>query len=947
VASVLANLKSGNLEQVDNPDAALQAGTHGIPLFSPQGDPQVASNPQQAAQMVQNGFTQPTPDQLHSGLLRGAVDTPMEKIGSFLEGAGCGAGSVYTGPLPAFQAAEASIGNAFGIKELSPEYMAARRKYNPGYEMAGQVGGGIGALVFGGEGTAAYTLPAMAEKAVANQFGKQLPALGSMAAKAAVGQAIFSGNQELGKFIYDPSQTVEKAVANTTLNAAIGGIAGVAIGSIPALWEKTANAVNSSKILQGIKDTANVTPSGQDLTSAVTDAGLAVDTPTKALFSANPHVSQAGVNAGGLDAVTQQAPGAMVKGLGATPEEQMAIETPPGVGDRQAAGPVRQALVQGAKARYNAQAQTWEGLDQRLQGATLNPESQTALADASSAFQEKYAKFQNTSPEFNIMQGAQKDIPGLKTLGDVQEWASRVGGKLWNNNEVPQASYWDFRKGIDTWMDQFKLSAASAMDPNLVPELQAARGAYADTMGYFRNLSTALKMAGPKGGPAGGPAAWIDHLSNPLEVTDSQLLSKTIQPDNDALLQFFKEQMPEAVPQINAAFRQKAMQASLGSDGTVNPLKLWNYVQRNWSPATQAQVIGQDGLRQMGNLADVLQRTSGMSPSQGVFQRVLKHFAGGVVMMAAHAAGAPFGALALGNLAGLGKLTDTIAAKGVDGVRLAFLRYLENGLPDVPAFKAAADYMQNAVQGHLVMQKAISTILEKGGSPDQLPKQAQPDPKGAGQLGTLMDKYAQTPGSMMGIGGNLGTYFPEHQMELANLSGRAQQYLAQLKPQTQPLGPLDSAIQPSAVDQARYDRALNLVNKPMSILTHIAKGNVTQDDMGAMELYPSLTKEIQQRLMEGVISQKAKGKTIPYQQRLALSTFLGQNLDSTIGPMTMMTLQGMQRPPQPPMQGRPGRGHAPGGAKKPPQGAFTKMQQGASQNMTMAQKAESDRVGQQ
>src|SRR5581483_2169849 len=100
----------------------------------------------------------------------------------------------------------------------------------------------------------------------------------------------------------------------------------------------------------------------------------------------------------------------------ATPEEQMAIETPPGVGDRQAAGPVRQALVQGAKARYNAQAQTWEGLDQRLQGATLNPESQTALADASSAFQEKYAKFQNTSPEFNIMQGAKRISQGSKPL---------------------------------------------------------------------------------------------------------------------------------------------------------------------------------------------------------------------------------------------------------------------------------------------------------------------------------------------------------------------------------------------------------------------------------------------------------------------------------------------------------------------------------------------------
>ena len=205
-----------------------------------------------------------------------------------------------------------------------------------------------------------------------------------------------------------------------------------------------------------------------------------------------------------------------------------------------------------------------------------------------------------------------------------------------------------------------------------------------------------------------------------------------------------------------------------------------------------------------------------------------------------------------------------------------------------------------------------------------------------------MKGWTEQPETMLGAGGDLSHYLPDHHMQLGSVLGRAQQYLSQIKPNTEPLGPLDNEKPISKMDQAKYDRALNLVNKPLSVLKNIHQGNLTTDDMAVMEgVYPKLHKDLQQKFMNGIMAQRQKGLTIPYKQKLAMSTYLGMNLDSTIGPSTMMSLMQGQKGQG---GGQPGAGGNPGGAKKPPQSAYSKMKEGTDSNMTMTQRAEQDRI---
>jgi hypothetical protein len=197
---------------------------------------------------------------------------------------------------------------------------------------------------------------------------------------------------------------------------------------------------------------------------------------------------------------------------------------------------------------------------------------------------------------------------------------------------------------------------------------------------------------------------------------------------------------------------------------------------------------------------------------------------------------------------------------------------------------------------------------------------------------------------MLGVGGNLSTYLPEHHMALAGVLGRAQQYLKQLQPSTEPLGPLDNPRVPTKMQEAQYARALNLVNKPLSILDNIRKGNVSTDDLAVMEgVYPGLYSHMKEKLTHAMLEQKAKGKNIPYQQRLALSQFLGVNLDSTIGPMAMMTLMQSKQQGGQPQQGQGGRG----GPKKASQATYSRMQEGAQSMQTPNQASERDKVSPQ
>jgi hypothetical protein len=951
MADVLANLKTGNLEEVPDSDAALKAGTHGIPVHSPQGDPRIAMNDQEAAQLLSQGYTQPNPDQLDAGLNKAKVNTIGEKALTGLEGVGEGAGTVYTG-MPVTTAAEIELGKLLGIKELSPEYINLRHKYNPGWNAAGNVVGAGAATYFGGEATLPFTLPKVAEAGLAKAFGSQLSRVGSIAARNMVQGALFSGSQELGKFMYDPSQTVEKAIGNTTLNSAIAGAAGVAIGSVPPLWNKSRDAVLSTKYLKGLKDSINASPTGQSAVDQLADAGISGVSPDAAVAatSQNPVVRNfsasltnqresssiaARAHTDNINLLKGKIHDNALTSLGTDPQALPAIQN---AGDSEVATPLRAGVLQTGKNLYNAQAQAWQKVDPLLEGTVVPAEARASFADRVSGVKDVYAKTPETSPEFGVIAKAMGDLPNLETLQDYQKWSSRAQRLLWGEGPVPKypEAYNNLHAAVADWTDQYKLTALSSIAPDAVPLLQEAKDATKNMYGFMRNTSQALKI----GEPGHNPAEWLSRLENPLVLTDGQLLSKTTPADNDAFIDWIQGNAPDAVEAAKNAYRQKIIQqASNNKDGVFDPAKAWKIIKNQWSPKTQNFVMA-DLPNYARNMDLLNQIPTSNSPSGPFIANAMKNWVGGMGAFVGHVIGGPVGGAPGGWI--LGRLGTMLGSESVDAMKLSALKFAETGAINAPAFKAMHDFFAHASTAQTVMDSAISQLLK--GTPGAPIKQIQPDPKGAAKLHETLQGYNETPETMLGVGGNLSTYLPEHHMALAGVLGRAQQYLKQLQPSTEPLGPLDNPRVPTKMQEAQYARALNLVNKPLSILENIRKGNVSTDDLAVMEgVYPGLYSHMKEKLTHAMLEHKAKGKNIPYQQRLALSQFLGVNLDSTIGPMAMMTLMQSKQQGGQPQQGQGGRG----GPKKASQATYSRMQEGANSMQTPNQASERDKVNPQ
>ena len=78
----------------------------------------------------------------------------------------------------------------------------------------------------------------------------------------------------------------------------------------------------------------------------------------------------------------------------------------------------------------------------------------------------------------------------------------------------------------------------------------------------------------------------------------------------------------------------------------------------------------------------------------------------------------------------------------------------------------------------------------------------------------------------------------------------------------------------------------------MVVLNHIAKGTLTPEHVAALNaIYPALAGEMQTRLIERLTEAMGVGTPIPYKARMALSMFLGTNLDSTMRPEALAANQ--------------------------------------------------------
>lgn len=205
--------------------------------------------------------------------------------------------------------------------------------------------------------------------------------------------------------------------------------------------------------------------------------------------------------------------------------------------------------------------------------------------------------------------------------------------------------------------------------------------------------------------------------------------------------------------------------------------------------------------------------------------------------------------------------------------------------PNPEALRGSVQYLDNAIGGHDILHSETKRIFDKQKKSDRI----KPNEQSREALKKFLDEIRKNPESLLEVGGSLDHYTPEHAAQIGALAASGVQYLDSIRPKTIKPGPLDEEIEPEKMEMERWNRHLDIAEKPTLVLQHAADGILESQDLVTLNtLYPALMDSIKDKLGEELINAEADGKKIPYKSRLSLSMILESPVDST------MTTESMQ-----------------------------------------------------
>lgn len=893
---VLVNSDSGLAEELpqDQADAALSAGTHQLPLNDTEGNP-VTGSLADAPNLMSQGYSQPSPDQLNNLLNYAHYSSNPEIAKTAAEGA----------------AQAMTFGLSTGAERLmgiDPESIRARQEVNPGSHMLGEAAG-LGASAF---------IPGVGE---ANLIGKVGGAVGKVgeavtgalglggagllsrvgssvvknAAKNAVETALVSGGDEVSKMLAsDPHQSAETALTDIGLNALLGGALGGAFGTVSPLW-KAAKETQVGKFLSAITDKANglerdALPS-PEITSAADKAGIYIPNEVKSGLSENPEARnwfqllQESTTKSGKEAQQsfQQFKSEVNKGIvsavGKTPEDLEAIS---GMSDYDSGAKIKESLISEIKAKTDPLADDFKRIQDKYAGAEVNEAEKADIANEINNLVDKQG--------YGLLKGTQQggligkildSLPEVKTLEDLRKFQTQI------QEQTQNPEMWGLGKGLKTILrdseESMVMKRLGEEAPDLIGQHQAARAAYRDAMDTIDSLNDRLHV-----GRYAGPGSFVKTLG---EMAPEDVLRR-ITPRNDAgLLDLVSSKFPETTAHIKDSYLNQVLKQASGKavgENIINPKTMLNGVNQ-WSPELKEFALPEGAAGKLSGIEGLLKAIPDrMNPSgtaktlDALWQKLPGGIGGAVGAIMGHNP-------VMGYV--LGQLGQYVGREVPDAIKLATLKFLGSDVPiNSSAFKVLAEIMSSTYKGNGYLTNGVKNLFKAGAQ--VLPQAADPKHQDIEKLKKHVDHFNANQTALLNIGGDTGYYLPDHGQAFGAVSTRAIQYLAGIKPKTDPLGPLDSPQKPSQVEESRYNRALSVAEQPLQVLSHIKNGSLTTQDVQTVKsIYPNLYNHMNQQMMNELINHTSKGNKIPYTTRLSMSMFMGQPLDATMTPQAIQMAQ--------------------------------------------------------
>ena len=200
--------------------------------------------------------------------------------------------------------------------------------------------------------------------------------------------------------------------------------------------------------------------------------------------------------------------------------------------------------------------------------------------------------------------------------------------------------------------------------------------------------------------------------------------------------------------------------------------------------------------------------------------------------------------------------------------------------------RAMLDHKDASMRGRKTHDDHVKNVFEKG----------QVNKKSTDALRNRIEEFTLQPELMLSVGGNLD---PEHAVHVAALASTATDYLNSIKPKEIKANPHEKPIPNDKMEEASYQRALDLAEHPLSVLNHVKEGTLVPSDVVEIStLYPHLYAGMKEQAFEAVLTAESNDKEIPYKQRQSLSLLLGQPLDFTQTPDAMRAIIASAGPQQ-------------------------------------------------
>lgn len=813
-----------------------------------------------------------------------------------------------------------SIETTFGV---NPEDIRARQETNPITHGVGEAAGLVGGALTGtGEaallekaGVGAAELAGLSKVAAALPEASYGFKVGSSAVTQAAEMAVLQGSDEVSKMVLqDPNTSAETAIANIGLAAALGGAGGAFMtGAVNPLWEATVGP-KVETLLGSVKNHFNGTTMLPDeLAAAKNDLGIHIAPELEAVMSGNPtavnhfNILKEGQNKAiteGMEKLHSDMSNSVAQGLG------IGAEDVANYSENEAGHEIQGQFKKEFSQRYKPAAEAMEHRD--AISAPIKTTDADRLDRYGKLLEQGMEKVGTDSPYYKLYNDYGNRLLAKETIGAMDMLKTEISGEIdkavRGGDTNALMALRDIRSSIADFQESqiekqaFQIGKEGLKDSSeILAERQAANAQYKQFAKMSNELTDHLGIGRFTG--AGGLIKKLESLSG------EQLLNKFSFKGNTEFIPFLKQNFPGVYEKVRENELKKLIKPSVLSakgEQPINISKLNSIIEKGMAGQKEyiESVLPQQAISRIQAANKISEafpnvKSSGTAGwAAKMFADVPRNAMAGIGMLTGHN---PL----LGGL--IGETAQRLSRDVPDAIRLAHLKYLASDRAiKASGFGAMVDFFHNTYKGETMLAKATSNVFKRGAQ--ILTDSAMPNDADRTKLDKMVTKMQNNPQDLMNAHkGEVGYYLPNHQESLSKSSTQAMQYLQSIKPQPHILGPLDKPVPPQPVEIARYNRALDIATSPAIVLQRVKDGTLQQSDIADLHnMYPALYKSMSQKLSNQMMNQHADEEPIPYKTRMGISLFLGQPLDVSMRPESIMAAQPMPTAPTQAPQGQKG-----------------------------------------